>query len=81
MVKDDLPLKPARDVAPPTSRPAPPWVALLAACAAWEQRCLEALAQHFPEHALAIRAVAAHIRSTDADCDTLRGLPAGRHGH
>jgi len=56
-------------------------LALLAACAAWEARCLDALALHFPEHALAIRAVAAHVRSTNADCDTLRGLPAGRHGH
>ena len=55
-------------------------LALLAACAAWEQRCLDALAQHFPEHALALRAVAAHVRNTNADCDTLRGLPAGRHG-
>src|SRR5262249_9345511 len=55
-------------------------LALLAACAAWEQRCLDALAQHFPEHALAFRAVAAHVRNTDAECDTLRGLPAGRHG-
>ena len=55
-------------------------LALLAACTAWEQRCLDALAQHFPEHALALRAVAAHVRSTDADCDTLRGLPAGRQG-
>ena len=55
-------------------------LALLAACTAWEQRCLEALVQHFPEHALALRAVAAHVRGTDADCDTLRGLPAGRQG-
>jgi hypothetical protein len=55
-------------------------LALLAACAAWEQRGLDALAQHFPEHELALRAVVAHIRSTDAQCDTLRGLPAGRHG-
>ena len=56
-------------------------LAILAACAAWEQRCLDALAQHFPEHALAIHAVAAHVRGTDADCDTLRGLPAGRQGY
>ena len=55
-------------------------LALLAACTAWEQRCLDALAQHFPEHELALRAVAAHVRNTDAECDTLRGLPAGRHG-
>ncbi len=55
-------------------------LALLAACAAWEQRCLDTLAQHFPEHDLALRAVAAHVRSTNAECDTLRGLPAGRHG-
>jgi len=55
-------------------------LALLAACTTWEQRCLDALAQHFPEHELAIRAVAAHVRSTDAECDTLRGLPAGRQG-
>jgi hypothetical protein len=56
-------------------------LALLAACTAWEQRYLDALAQHFPKHALALRAVAAHVRSTDAECDTLRGLPAGRQGH
>jgi hypothetical protein len=55
-------------------------LAILAACAAWEQRCLDALALHFPEHALALRAVAAHVRNTDAECDTLRGLPAGRQG-
>ncbi len=55
-------------------------LALLAACAAWEQRLLDALAQHFPEHDLALRAVATHVRSTNAECDTLRGLPAGRHG-
>ena len=55
-------------------------LALLGACTAWEQRCLDALAQHFPEQALAIRAVAAHVRHTDAECDTLRGLPAGRQG-
>ena len=54
-------------------------LALLAACTAWEERCLDALAQHFPEHALALRAVAAHVRNTDAECDTLRGLPAGRY--
>ena len=55
-------------------------LALLGACTAWEQRCLDALALHLPEHALAIRAVAAHVRNTDAECDTLRGLPAGRQG-
>jgi hypothetical protein len=55
-------------------------LALLAACTAWEQRCLDALAQHFPEHDLALRAVAAHVRNTDAECDTLHGLPAGRQG-
>ena len=55
-------------------------LALLAACTAWEQRYLDALAQHFPEHELALRAVAAHVRNTDAECDTLRGLPAGRQG-
>ena len=53
-------------------------LALLAACTAWEQRYLDALAQHFPEHELALHAVAAHVRHTDAECDTLRGLPAGR---
>ena len=55
-------------------------LALLAACTTWEQRCLDTLAQHLPEHALALRAVAAHVRSTNAECDTLRGLPAGRQG-
>ena len=55
-------------------------LALLTACTAWEQRYLDALAQHFPEHDLALRAVATHVRSTNAECDTLRGLPAGRQG-
>ena len=53
-------------------------LALLAACTAWEPRCLDALAQHFPKHELALRGVAAHVRSTNTECDTLGGLPAGR---
>jgi hypothetical protein len=55
-------------------------LAAVAACAAWEARLCEALARHFPEQELAIRGVIAHITATNADCDTLRGLPAGRHG-
>ena len=55
-------------------------LAAIAACEAWQQRLLDALARHFPEQELAIRAVAAHVTATDGDCDTLRGLPAGRHG-
>ena len=54
-------------------------LATLAACEAWQRRLLDALARHFPEQELAIRAVVAHVVTTDADCDTLRGLPAGRH--
>ena len=48
-------------------------LATMAACEAWQRRLLDALAQHFPEHELAIRGVAAHVVATDADCDTLRG--------
>ncbi|HEY7066578.1 MAG TPA: hypothetical protein VII06_34210 [Chloroflexota bacterium] len=55
-------------------------LATVSACEAWQRRLLDALARHFPEQELAIRAVATHVVGTDADCDTLRGLPAGRHG-
>ncbi len=55
-------------------------LATVAACAAAEERFLDALVAHFPDHALALQGVLAHIRATDADCDTLRGLPAGRQG-
>ena len=54
-------------------------IATVAACEPWQRRLLDALARHFPEQELAIRAVATHVVGTDADCDTLRGLPAGRH--
>jgi hypothetical protein len=54
-------------------------LATVAACEAWQRRLLDALARHFPEQELAVRAVAAHVVGTDADCDTLRGLPSGRH--
>jgi hypothetical protein len=53
-------------------------LAAVAACAAWEARLCEALARHFPEQALAIRGVIAYLATTNADCDTLRGLPAGQ---
>ena len=56
-------------------------LAILAACAEWEQRALDALARHFPEHELAIRGVAAHVRTTNADCDTLQGLRVSRLGN
>jgi hypothetical protein len=55
-------------------------LAAIASCTAWEARLCEALVHHFPEQALALRGVIAHITATNADCDTLRGLPAGRHG-
>jgi hypothetical protein len=55
-------------------------LAAIAACTAWEERCLDALARHFPRQALAIRAVAAHVRATNADCETLQGVPSGRQG-
>ena len=55
-------------------------VAAVAACTAWEARLYDALVRHFPEHKLAILGVIAHITATNADCDTLRGLPAGRQG-
>ena len=55
-------------------------LAAVAACAAWEARLRDALIRHFPQQALAIQGVFAHITATNADCDTLRGLPAGRQG-
>jgi len=55
-------------------------LAAIAACTAWEAHLCEALVRHFPEQALALRGVLAHITATNADCDTLQGLPAGRHG-
>jgi hypothetical protein len=55
-------------------------LATVTACEAWQRRLLDAIACHFPEHELAIRAVAAHVVGTDADCDTLRGWPSGRQG-
>jgi hypothetical protein len=51
-------------------------LAAVAACAAWEERMLAALVRHFPDHELAIRGVIAHVRASEADCDTLRGLGA-----
>src|SRR5262245_6222501 len=55
-------------------------LAAVAACTAWEARLYDALVRHFPEQKLAILGVIAHITATNADCDTLRGLPAGRQG-
>ncbi len=55
-------------------------LATVAACTAAEERFLAALVAHLPEHALAIQGVLAHIRATDANCDTLRRQPAGRQG-
>jgi hypothetical protein len=40
--------------------------ATVAACEAWQRRLLDALARHFPEQELAIRAVAAHVIGTVA---------------
>jgi hypothetical protein len=53
-------------------------LAAVAACTAWEQRMLEAVVQHLPDHELALRSVITHVRNTNADCDTLRGLGALR---
>jgi hypothetical protein len=55
-------------------------LATVAACTAWEARLCDALVRHFPEQELALRGVIAHITTTNADCDTLRGLPTGRQG-
>ncbi len=55
-------------------------LATVAACAEAEERFLHALVAHFPAHALALQGVLAHVRATDADCDTLRGFPTGRQG-
>lgn len=54
--------------------------AAVAACTAWEARVYDALVRHFPAQQLAILGVIAHITATNADCDTLRGRPAGRQG-
>jgi hypothetical protein len=48
-------------------------LATVAACTAAEHRLCAALVAHFPEHALAVQSVIAHVRATNADCDTLRG--------
>lgn len=55
-------------------------LAAVAACQAWQQRFIEALVQHFPDIELALRGVVAHLTVTEVDCDTLQGLPCGRHG-
>ena len=55
-------------------------LAIMAACVAEREQLLDAIARHFPEQELAIRGILAHVTQTDADCDTLRGLPSGRHG-
>jgi hypothetical protein len=55
-------------------------LATVAACTAAEQRLLDAFIAHFPDRVLALQAVLTHVRATNADCDTFRGLPAGRHG-
>jgi hypothetical protein len=55
-------------------------LAAVAACTAWEARVYDALVRHFPEQGLALRGVIAHVTATNADCDTLQGLPAGRQG-
>lgn len=48
-------------------------LATVAACTAAEQRLLDALVAHFPDHALALQGVLAHARATEAACDTLQG--------
>jgi hypothetical protein len=48
-------------------------LATVAACTAAEQRLLDALVAHFPDHALPLEATIAHVRATNTDCDTLRG--------
>jgi|SRR5215216_5693717 hypothetical protein len=55
-------------------------LATVGACTAAEQRLLNALVAHFPDHALALEATIAHVRATNADCDTLQGRAARRAG-
>ena len=55
-------------------------LAIMAACVAEREQLLDAIAWHFPKQELAVRGILAHVTATDADCDTLRGLPSGRHG-
>ena len=55
-------------------------LAIMAACFAEREQLLDAIVRHFPDQELAIRGILAHITGTEADCDTLRGLPSGRHG-
>jgi hypothetical protein len=47
-------------------------LATVAACTAAEQHLLNALVAHFPDHSLALEATIAHVRATNADCETLR---------
>jgi hypothetical protein len=47
-------------------------LATVAACTAAEERLLEAIVAHFPEQAVAVQAVIAHVRATEADCETLQ---------
>jgi hypothetical protein len=52
-------------------------LATVAACTAAEERLLEVIVAHFPEQALAVQAVIAHVRATGADCETLQGRQRG----
>jgi hypothetical protein len=51
-------------------------LATVAACTAAEQRLLDALAAHFPDHALALQGIIAHVRLSDGECQTAQGLVA-----
>jgi hypothetical protein len=55
-------------------------LAIMAVCFAEREQLLDAIVRHFPGQELAIRGILAHITATDANCDTLQGLPSGRHG-
>jgi hypothetical protein len=54
-------------------------LALVATYTATEQRLLEALVAHLPEHAVAIRAVINHVWATQGQCDTLERLRREQH--
>src|SRR4051794_39692106 len=55
-------------------------LATVAACTAAEERLLAAIVAHFPEQALAVQTVIAHVRGTEADCETLQRRRRGQAG-
>jgi hypothetical protein len=55
-------------------------LAIVAACTAAEERLLAAVVAHCSDHTLALEATIAHVRATNADCETLQRRAARRAG-